>query len=194
MQLYFNPDRQGQYASQFPEDGRGFLQPHGDIRISIVLRDFRQLPVDVQQLIDQYFHREELEARAAEEEEECMSTDTEGAETVRRLNLQCLESTASLKVAVREALVLATAPRPVKEEYYYDSDDSVVDLNEKYPELAERIVQWQAAQKGTVCAPPWRPPNFGQQEQAALGWLPDLQELLDQARATRASTRSPYNQ
>ena len=27
MQMYFNPERQGQYASQFPEDGQGFLQP-----------------------------------------------------------------------------------------------------------------------------------------------------------------------
>ena len=56
MQLYFNPDRQGQYASQFPEDGRGFLQPRGDIRTSIVPRDFHQLPVNVQELIDQYFN------------------------------------------------------------------------------------------------------------------------------------------
>ena len=169
MQLYFNPDRQGQYASQFPEDGQGFLQPRGDIRTSIVPRDFCQLPIDVQQLIDQYFHREELEARATAEEEESMSTNTEAAETVRQLNLQCPESTESLQVAVREVLTLATAPRPAEEEYYYDSDDSVVDLDEQYPDLAERIVQWQAAQKGTVSAPPWRPPNFGQQERAALG-------------------------
>ena len=56
MQLYFNPDRQGQYASQFPEDGQGFLQPRGDIRASIVPRDFCQLPVDVRELIDYYFH------------------------------------------------------------------------------------------------------------------------------------------
>ena len=82
MQLYFNLDRQGQYASQFLEDGRGFLQLHGDIRTSIVPRDFRQLPVNVQQLSDQYFHREELEARATAEEEESMSTDMEATETV----------------------------------------------------------------------------------------------------------------
>ena len=191
MQLYFNPDRQGQYASQFPEDGRGFLQPRGDIKTSIVPRDFCQLPVDVQQLINQYFHREELEARVAEEEEECMSTDTEAAETVRRLNLQCPESTESLQVAVHEVLAPATAPRPTEEEYYYDSDDSVVDLDEQYPDLAERIMQWQAAQKGAVSAPPWRPPNFRQQERAPLGRLPDLREMLDQARAARVADQIP---
>ena len=127
-------------------------------------RDFCQLPVDMQQLINQYFHREELEARVTTEEEESMSTDTEAAETVRRLNLQCPKSTESLQVAVRKALVLAMAPRPTEEEYYYDSNDSVVDLDEQYPNLAERIVQWQAAQKGAVSAPPWHLPNFGQQE------------------------------
>ena len=191
MQLYFNPDRQGQYASQFLENSQGFLQPRGDIRASIVPRDFRQLPVDVQELIDYYFHWEELQARADAEEEESMSTDMEAAETVRRLNLQCSESTESLQIAVREVLAPAMAPRPVEEEYYYDSDDSVVDLDEQYPDLKERIVQWQAAQKGATSAPPWRPPNFGQQERAALSHLPDLREILDQARAAQAADQIP---
>ena len=31
IQLYYNPDRQGLYASQFPEGGRGPLQPREDI-------------------------------------------------------------------------------------------------------------------------------------------------------------------
>ena len=31
MQLYYNPDAQGRYASQFPSGGQGFLQPRGDI-------------------------------------------------------------------------------------------------------------------------------------------------------------------
>ena len=43
---------------------------------------------------------------------------------------------------MHEALAPATAPRPAEEEYYYDSDDSVVDLDEQYPDLVERIVQW----------------------------------------------------
>ena len=47
MKLYFNLDNQGQYASQFLVDGQGFMQPCGDIRASIVPRDFCQLPADV---------------------------------------------------------------------------------------------------------------------------------------------------
>ena len=125
------------------------------------------------------------------EEEESMSTDMEAAETVHRLNLQCPESMESLQVAMHQALTLATAPRPAQEEHYYDSDDSVVDLDEQYPYLAQRIVQWQAAQKGVASAPPWHPLNFGQQERAALGRLPDLREMLDQARAARAADWIP---
>ena len=38
-------------------------------------------------------------------------------------------------------------------EYYYDSDDLVFDIDEQYPELAERVVQWQAARWDTACVP-----------------------------------------
>ena len=31
MQLYYHPEAQGQYASQFPSGGRSFLHPRGDI-------------------------------------------------------------------------------------------------------------------------------------------------------------------
>ena len=37
VQLYYDPDAQGQYASDFPTRGQGFLQPRGDIRTSISL-------------------------------------------------------------------------------------------------------------------------------------------------------------
>ena len=121
MKLYFNLDNQGQYASQFPVDSQGFMQPYKDIRASIVPRDFRQLPADMRELVDQYFHSQELETKA-DTKEESMSTDMEAAETIRRLNLQCPESMESLQVAVCEALVLAIAARPTEEEYYYDSD------------------------------------------------------------------------
>ena len=47
IQLYYDPDAQGQYASDFPTRGRGFLQPRGDIRTAIVPRNFRILPDDV---------------------------------------------------------------------------------------------------------------------------------------------------
>ena len=48
VQLYYDPDAQGQYTSDFPTRGRGFLQPRGDIRTAIVPRNFRILPDDVQ--------------------------------------------------------------------------------------------------------------------------------------------------
>ena len=70
--MYYDPDAQRQYASHFPTRGHGFMQPHGDIRTSIVPRNFRVLPDDVQEVVDQYFHREELEGRAdLNEEDSC---------------------------------------------------------------------------------------------------------------------------
>ena len=85
-----------------------------------------------------------------QERDDCMSTDTEAANTVRRLQLHCLLATASLQMAVREALAPATATRLQEEEYQYNSDDSVLDLDEEYSGLAERVVQWRAARLGTA--------------------------------------------
>ena len=154
VKMYYDLDAQGQYASQFLAGSQGFMQPEGDIRASIVPRDFHELPADVQELVDQYFHREELERRADRDEEEYMSTDTEATETIRRLNLQCPTAAELLQVAVCKVLAPATAAQP-QEEYYYDSDNSVLDINEQYPELTEWVVQWQATQQGTASAPPW---------------------------------------
>ena len=81
--MYYHPDAQGQYASNFPSRGQGFLQPREDIRTSIMPRNFRVLPADVRDVIDEYFHREELERRADLDEEEYMSTDTEAAKTIQ---------------------------------------------------------------------------------------------------------------
>ena len=85
--VYYDPDTQGQYTSQFPTGGQGFMQPRGDIRTSIMPRNFRMLLANVQEVVDQYFHREELERRVDLDKEESMSTDTEAAKTVRRLQL-----------------------------------------------------------------------------------------------------------
>ena len=88
--------------------------------------------------------------------------------------------------------MLAMAAQPEEEEeYYYDSDDSVLDIDEQFQELAERVVQWQAAQWGTASAPPWHPPDFGQWERAALDRLPDLHEILDQVKAARVMSQVP---
>ena len=70
-----------------------------------------------------------------------------------------------LQRAVCDILTLATALRPQDpEEFYYDSDDSVIDLDEEYPGLGECIIEWQAARRGTASLQGWCPPNFGQLE------------------------------
>ena len=63
-----------------------------------------------------------------------------------------------------EALTPATAARLQEEEYYYDLDDSVLNIFEQYPQLAEWVVQWQASRWGTASVPPWHQPDFGQEE------------------------------
>ena len=67
----------------------------------------------------------------------------------------------------------------------------MLDIDEQYPELAERVVQWQAAQRGAASTPPWRPSDFGQRERAIFDKLPDLREMLDQAKAARATSQVP---
>ena len=109
VQPYYDPDAQGQYASHFPTRGQGFLQPRGDIRMSIIPRNFRILPTDVREVVDLYFHREGLEVKESQESDDCMSTDMEATNTVRCLQLHCPAATASLQMAVHEALVPATA-------------------------------------------------------------------------------------
>ena len=128
MQLYYNPDAQGQYALQFPSSGQGFLQPRVDIRESIIPRGFRALPDDIQEVVDAYFYREELEDKAGRDVDydQEMSTDTEAAVTVRRLKVSDPMAMASLQRAMCDMFAPATAPRPQDpEEFYYDSDDSV---------------------------------------------------------------------
>ena len=120
-----------------------------------------------------------------------MSTDTEATNTVRRLQLHCPAAMVSLQMAVREVLVPATAARPQEEEYQYNSNDSVLDLDEEYPGLAERVVQWRAARRGAACAPTWRPSNFGRPEQSHFNKLPDLRKLLNQAEKAKARQWAP---
>ena len=80
VQLYYDPDAQGQYASDFPTRGQGFLQPRGDIRMSIIPRNFRILPDHVQEVVDLYFHREGLEAQENQENDDCTSTQHGGCQ------------------------------------------------------------------------------------------------------------------
>ena len=94
---------------------------------------------------------------------------------------------ASLQVAVRDALTPATAARlqEGEDEYYYDSDDSVPDIDEQYPELAERVVQWQAAQWDAASVPSWYQPDSGQEQRLFSNKLPDLCETINQVRGAK---------
>ena len=52
-------------------------------------------------------------------------------------------------------------------------------------------MQWRAARQSTACAPPWQPSDFGRPEQSHFNKLPDLRELLNQAKEARAHKRVP---
>ena len=95
--------------------------------------------------MDAFFHREELENRPGDlvDDDQEMNTDTEAAVTVRRLKVNDPVATVSLQRAVCDTLAPATAPRPQEpKELHYDSDDSVLDLDEEYPGLGEQIIEW----------------------------------------------------
>ena len=121
-----------------------------------------------------------------------MSTDTEVATMVRGLKVDDPVASASLQGAMHDMLTLATAPRTQEqEEYYYNSDDSVLDLDEEYPGLAECIVEWQATGQSATPMPAWHQPNFGQLERSCYSKEPDLREILDQARQARTVNNIP---
>ena len=69
-----------------------------------------------------------------------------------------------LQGAVCDTLTPATAPRLQEEEYYYDLDDSVLNLDEEYLGLAQQIVEWQAAQWGAASMLAWHSSDFAQLE------------------------------
>ena len=85
---------------------------------------------------------------------------------------------ASLQAAIHESLALATAPQPEEQEYYYDSDDSVVDLDAEFPDISERVVEWH-------------PHDFGKVERACYEREPDLREVLNQSRQDRMAANIP---
>ena len=80
-------------------------------------------------------------------EDQDMSTDTEVAGTVRQLQVGDPVASASLQEAVCDMLVPATAPQPEEQEYYYNSDDLVLNLDAEFPDLAEQSVEWQMARR-----------------------------------------------
>ena len=67
------------------------------------------------------------------DEDQEMSTDMEASQNVSQLCLNKQGASELLQEAVCDTLVQATAPQLEEEEYYYDSDDSVVDLDVECP-------------------------------------------------------------
>ena len=127
------------------------------------------------------------------EEDECMSTDTEAANTVRRLQLHCPTAMVSLQVAVHEALTYQPQPPDDRSKStHYDSNDSVLDLDEGIPRVSRMgcavagCLHW-----GTASTPLWRPSIFSRPEQSYFDKLPDLQDLLNQAREARVLGHIP---
>ena len=145
-----------------------------------------------------YFHREELEAHAlvglSDEDQDGdheMSTDTEAAQTVDHLCLGNEEASESLQAAIHDTLAEANAPCPEGEEYYYDSDDSVVNLDVECPEMSQHVVNWVAVEQTLAPLPPWHPSDFGESELVCYSHEPDLREVLNKNARKRMVANIP---
>ena len=66
---------------------------------------------------------------------------------------------ASLRVTVCKLLVLATTPQPEEQEYYYNSDDSVINL--EYPDISEQVVEWKVARQAAALSCHGGPATLG---------------------------------
>ena len=132
--------------------------------------------------------------KEAHDEDQEMSTDTEAALTMSRLCMGDPRALVSLHAAVCEMLMLANAPQPEEQEYYYDSDDSVLELDVEFPDIAEWVVQWKVARKATAPMPSWRMPSFGKMEQACYKREPYLRDVLNHNRQVRMVANIPVQQ
>ena len=110
-----------------------------------------------------------------------MSINTEASQNVSQLHLNDQGASESLWEAMHDTLAQATAPQPEEEEYYYDSDDLVVDLDAKCPEMVQWMVEWVEVKKARALLPPWCSGDFGESEHICYGREPHLSEVLNQA-------------
>ena len=69
---------------------------------------------------------------------------------VRWLQMGDPTALASLQEAVHDTLMPVRAPRPQEQECYYNSDDSILNLDEEFPDIAEWVVEWQMAQRAAA--------------------------------------------
>ena len=145
MRKYHNPHLQGLFAHKYPENGFSFVQPRGDIRDSIVLPDFRQLPELATQVL-QTFAREDSTPRPSPS----ISTDTEAATHVHQL---CMQSrTPDPDVLLQTVLdIMAKAGHghllPPKSEEYSSDEGSAVDDIDTPPMSPSRRIIIETAQR-----------------------------------------------
>ena len=115
-------------------------------------------------------------------------------QTVNRLCVGDPVVMASLQVTIHESLTPATTPQPEEQEYYYNSDDSVINFDTKYPDISEQVVEWKVARQPTAPLPSWHPSNFGKIEHACYEQEPDLREVLNQTQQNRMAANIPVQQ
>ena len=85
----------------------------------------------------------------------------------------------------------ANASRPEEQDYYYDSEDSVVDLDTKYPDISEWVVEWKVARLAAAPLPSWHPSGFSRAECICFEREPDLRQVLNEARQNRMVANIP---
>ena len=83
MRWYHKPCLQDLFTHKYPNNGFGFVQPRGDLRLSIVPLDFRWLPALATKVL-QTLTREDLTPRPTLDK----STDTEATAQVNWLHMQ----------------------------------------------------------------------------------------------------------
>ena len=139
MRRYHNPCLQGLFAHKYPENGFGFIQPRGDIRDSIVLPDFRQLPELATQAL-QTLTQEDSTPRPSPS----MSTDTEATTHMHQL---CMQSQTPDPDVLRQTVLDIMAEvghghllPPKSEEYTSDEGSAVDDINTPPMSPSRRII------------------------------------------------------
>ena len=144
MCRYHNPHLQGLFASKYPENGFGYVQPRGDLRDCIVPPDFRRLPEQATEVLHT-LSRENAMPYASPS----MSTDTEAATRIHRL---CVQLQAHDPDVLWQAVfdIMAEAGHshllPELEDYATDEGSEVDDIDTP-PMSPTRRVIIEAAQK-----------------------------------------------
>ena len=96
---YFDPTKQGPFASEYLKGGYGQIQLKGDIRQLIIPKNYHQPLPDIWEAIDYYFHQEAQKVhinpgnlpydgmQIGPDEDKQMSKDTEAAHQVSHLQV-----------------------------------------------------------------------------------------------------------